>query len=55
MPRYAIWAMQCPSHVSENNAELPRGTKLDILLNLFGQHDSLLKDGGVLAVLACCV
>ena len=56
MQMHAIWAVQCPSHISEINAELPRGTKLDILLNLFGQHDSLLKDwGGTLAALACCV
>ena len=36
MQIYAIWAMQCLSHVSEINAELPRGTELNVLLNLFG-------------------
>ena len=45
MQMYAIWAVQCPSHISQINAELPRGTELDILPNLFGWHDSLLKDG----------
>ena len=53
---YAFQAVQCPSDISEINAELPRGTKLDILLNLLGWPDSLLKDGGgALAVFACCV
>ena len=33
---YAIWAVQCPCHFSKVNAELPRGTEPDILLNLFG-------------------
>ena len=56
MQTHAIWAVQCPSHVSEISAELPRGTKLDILLNLLGQHDSLLKNGGrALAALVHCV
>ena len=32
----AIQAVQCPSHFSEINAEMPRRTKLNILLNLFG-------------------
>ena len=31
-----FWAVQCSSHISEINAELPRGTELDILLHLFG-------------------
>ena len=53
---YTIHAVQCSSHVSEINAELPRGTEPDILLNLFGQHDSLLKEeGGACAALVCCV
>ena len=53
---YAVPAVQCPSHVSEINAELPRGTKLDIQVNLFVQGDSLLEDGrGALAMPACCV
>ena len=53
---HAFWAVQCPHHVSEINAELPRETELNVLLNLFGQHDSLLKDvGGACAVLVCCV
>ena len=52
----AIQAVQCPSHFSEINAELPKRTKLNILLYLFGQCDSLLKNrGGALAVLMCCV
>ena len=34
--KYAIRAVQCPSQISKVNAELPRGTELDILLNLFG-------------------
>ena len=38
--------MQCPCQFSEVNAELPRGTEPDVLLNLFGQCNSLLKDGG---------
>ena len=46
MQMYAIWAVQCPCHFSEVNAELPRGTEPDILLNMFGQCNSLLKDGG---------
>ena len=36
MQMHAIWAVQCPSLISEINAELPGGTELDILLNLFG-------------------
>ena len=56
MQTYAIWDVQCLSHVSETNAELPRETKLDMPLNLFGQCDILLKDeGGALATPACCV
>ena len=56
MQIYVFWAVQCPIHISEIKAELPRGTGLDILLNLFGWHDSLLKDiGGVHAALVCCV
>ena len=33
---------QCPSHISEVNAELPRRAELNVLLNLLGWHDSLL-------------
>ena len=36
MQMYAIWTAQCPSHVSKVNAELPRGTEPDIMLNLLG-------------------
>ena len=42
---HAVQAVQCPCHFSEINAELPRGTEPDILLNLFGQCNSLLRDG----------
>ena len=35
-----------PLHFPEANAELHRGTEPDILLNLFGQCNSLLKGGG---------
>ena len=35
MQLYAIWAVQCPSHISEIYAELPRRTELNVLLNLF--------------------
>ena len=54
---YAIWAVQCPWHLSKVNAELPRGTEPDILLNLFGRCNSLLKDGGggTLETFTCCV
>ena len=41
-----IWAVQCPCHFSEVNAELPRRTEPAILLNLFGWCNCLLKDGG---------
>ena len=41
---------------SDVNAELPRETELDILLNLFGQCHSPLKDGGrILEMFMLCV
>ena len=46
MQMYAIWAVQCPHDISEINAELPRGTELNVLLNQFGWCDSLLEDKG---------
>ena len=56
MQMYAIQAVQHPSHISEINAELPRRTEFNLLLNLFGWHDSLFKDGGgACAALAHCV
>ena len=42
---YAIWAVQCTCHFLEVNAELPRGTEPDVLLNLLRQCHSLLKEG----------
>ena len=41
MQTYAIWSVQCPSYISGINAELPRGTEPNVLLNLFGWCDSL--------------
>ena len=35
MQTYAIWTVQCSSYISEINAELPRGTEPNVLLNLF--------------------
>ena len=56
MQTYAIWVVQCPCHFSKVNAELPRGTESDILLNQSGQCDSLLEEGGgKLGMLMCCV
>ena len=40
---YAILAVQCPSHLSEINAELPRGTELNVLLNLLDDMIVFLK------------
>ena len=55
MQTYAIQAVQCPCHFSKVNAELPSGTEPDVLLNLFGQCNSLLKDrGGALETFVCC-
>ena len=56
MQTYVVHAVQCPSHISEINVELPRRTDFNMLLNLFGPHDSLLKDGGgAHAALTHCV
>ena len=56
MQMYAIQTVQCPSHISGINAELPRGTECNVLLTLLGWYDSLLKDRGwACAMLACCV
>ena len=45
-----------PCHFSEVNAELPRRIKPDILLNLFGWCNSLLKDGeGAFEMFVHCV
>ena len=53
---YAIWAVQCPSHISEIHAELHKGSELNILPNLLEQCASLLKDEeGAHTVLTCCV
>ena len=52
---YAIWAVQWPYHFSKVKAEMPRGTEPDILLNLFEQCNSLLKDRGeALETFTCC-
>ena len=56
MQTYVLQAVQCPCHILEINAEIPRRIELNILLTLLGWHDSLLKDGGgALAALACHV
>ena len=53
---YTIQTVLCLCHFSNVNAELPRGTEPDILLNLFGQCNSLLKDGGgALGTFSGCV
>ena len=45
-----------PHHLSKINAELPGRTEPNLLLNLFGWHDSLLKDeGGAHTMLVHCV
>ena len=46
MQKYAIQAVHHLCHFLEVNAELPRGIEPEILLNLFGQCYSLLKNGG---------